>query len=363
MSHWNKPLSKLELAKERWKQLLKPHEYQILLPSIWVGILVEVILNRNWINIRDIPTEFLSETVIYAWFVTTILSAGYKFSTWKIGDVSSRAKADNIVLEIQRSWNKLRSICNTLYRNGENQELIKDTAKTKKNQLELKYTYLAMTLLSSHIIRWEVGPCHDCFKEVCDKWWRDDTAYTMEDTKQNRYYKKIFKRAIKHLVNEENYKDPIVGDSRHLIVEVINTLEDFYETQFTDFCNEVGCPFSTMEEGNATAERTNVAKDETLDFLKEQARNHKAFFYLLLSLSAASLGKYEWVKILEWISETPLEDILDFLASHANSIVGTTVVYTSVRAIWTLNSNNILTRYISKRLAPDTLRIQLEDKE
>lgn len=354
----NKVKSKLRWT---WRKLLKPQEYQILLPSIWVWVLVEMILNKWGVNIRDIPSEFVSESVIYAWFITTILSA-FKYSTGKIEDISSKVKADNIILWLSQNWDILRGTCNMLYQNGIDTDSIKDPSKTLKAQRELKYTYLAMVLLSSYLVRWETGPCFNCFTAVCNNWW-DGTAHCFEDTEQNRHYKKIFKQAIKHIVEVEGYSEPITSDSVSLIVEVINTLEDSYDKQFVSFARETWSPFTTTEEAIAISQLTIKPEVETLNFLKEQARNRRAFFYLLCSLSAASMGKTEWVEALQWMNDYFIKDILDFLASHANAIVGTTIAYISARALWTMNNNNIITKYTSKRLTPDTRRMELESKE
>lgn len=345
-----------------WQALRKPHEYQILLPSIWVWILVESILNNTWVNIRDIPSESISETVIYAWFLTTALSA-FKYSTWKIEDISSKTRADNTILWLSQNWDILRWTCNMLYRNGENTWSIKDSNITKKHQRELKYTYLASILLSSHVIRWETWPCYDCFTEVCNSWWKDNTScYNQEDNEQNRHYKKIFRAALKHVIEKELFDWEISASNVSLIVEIINTLEDFYDIQFTDFASETWSPFTTTEEWLAISQLTVRPEVETLNFIKEQARNRKAFFWLLCSLSAASMGKTEWVEALEWMNNYFIKDILDFLASHANAIVWTTVAYIWARALGTLNTNNVLTKYVSKRLSPNTRRMQLEEK-
>ncbi len=349
-----------EKIKNIWNKLRKPHEYQILLPSIWVGIMVEYILDNVGVDIRDIPSESLSEWVVYAGLFTTILSA-YKYSTGKIEDISSKAKADNIILWLSQKGDILRGTCNMLYTSWEIKGCIKDPERTKKCQRELRYIYLAMILLSSNIIRWEEGPCFNCFTEVCKNWW-DNSPYCLEDNEQNRYYKTIFRKAIKHVTQVENYNDTVSSSNISFVVEIINTLEDYYDKKFVEFAHQTWSPFTTAEEWVAISSLTVTPEVETLDFIKEQARNRKAFFYLLLSLSAASMGRTEWVEALQWINNYFIKDIVDFLASHANAIVGTTIAYISARALGTINTNNIVTKYISKRLTPETRRTQLEGK-
>ena len=46
-------------------------------------------------------------------------------------------------------------MCNIHYESGINNNIIKDVDRTQKEQRELKYTYLAMILLASYIIRGE----------------------------------------------------------------------------------------------------------------------------------------------------------------------------------------------------------------
>lgn len=355
-------INKIESGIEKvWKKLRKPHEYQILIPSIWVGAAIEYILNNHGINIRDIPPQFVSESVVYAGFLTTVLSL-YKYSTGKTEDISSKARADNTILQLSQNGDILRWMCNIHYESGINNNIIKDVDRTQKEQRELKYTYLAMILLASYIIRGEKWPCYECYTQVCNNWeW--ESPYRTQDSEQNTYYKKVFREAIKHITEVEEFKDPVSHDSVSLIVEVINTLEDIYDRKMAKFAQKVWASLTTVEEWIALAQLTVRPEIETVNYLKEQARNRKAFYYLLISLSAASMGRTEWVEALEWINNYFIKDIIDFLASHANAIVGTTVTYISARAIGTMNFNNIITKYISKRLTPDTRRVILEEDE
>lgn len=345
-------------------KLLEPHEYHILVISTGIGIAIEQILDTVGIDVKDIPSDTLSEPILYTSILATLLPL-FRFSTGKDGDFSSRAKVNYDVLQLAQNGDVLRGTCNMMYESAKiNEDLKLDNKKAKELLKKLKYTYLAAVLLASYIMRWEQGACFESFTEVCKEWKEDGTKdETKQETQNQTWYIEIFQKAINDTVRTEGFKEKISAQNVSFIVEVINQLEDNYNSLFVEFSELTGMPINTLEEALAISERSVKPEEFTLDFLKQKARGRKALFYTLIALSAISMNKPEEINNIGWLQDTFLKGIIDYVSAHSNAIVATTITFISLRVLGTLNSNNVVTNYLGRRLIPSISRIELEKNE
>jgi len=366
----------LEEIVQTGKDLLKPHEYQILVISWGIWIAIEQILNQAGVDVKDIPSESLSGPILYSSLIASILPL-FHFSTGKLGDFSSRANVNQQVLSLTQNGDILRGTCNMMYDSARESGLFgnkkEQTEEHKKIQEQadtlrkkLKYTYLASVLLSSYILRGEEWPCFKSFECVCENWndWKCDIEQTLtkEELKREKesWYIDIFTQAIQDAENTAGFNEKISARNISFIVEVINQIEDDYNEIFVEFASVIGKPVKTLEEALAISELSVKPEETTLRFLKEKARGRKGLFYTLLALSMISMNRADELQNITWLNSTYLKEAIEFLSSHTNAIVGTTISFIALRALGTINSNNALSAYLGRRLIPTISRIEIE---